>query len=194
MGFSLIELLTVIAIVAMMATFGSMALSNNQSTKVNVGGNLVVDMANRARQNSMAKGVMTALVMARDTASTDSNYRAFILLERASEESEWKPVTPWTYLPEGIAADPDHSTSFVAQTPNLVPPPNGAPNLNGIAPTSAQCSYQVYLPDGRLSVKGIATATDPMLHLIEKVKGSESPNYYKVTLNLLTGTPNVERQ
>ncbi|HSI84579.1 MAG TPA: prepilin-type N-terminal cleavage/methylation domain-containing protein [Candidatus Methylacidiphilales bacterium] len=195
-GFTLIELLSVIAIISVLATVGNSLLSggNRAAAKLTSAGNLIVDIANRARQNSMSKGVMTAVVMAKSLQATDSNYRSLALMEKASGDTEWKPLTPWIFLPAGITVDPVKSANFIHQRPLFTPVPDNLPRLGSGSPSATDCAYQVYLPDGRLSVNGISPVPDsPSLHLVEKVRGTGSANYYRVVLNLLTGMPRIER-
>ena len=199
-GFTLIELLAVLAIVGIMVSLGTAAFSSiNRSRGVENGGNLLVAMVNQARQNSISKGVLTALVMPKSVAGTEVNYGAFALAEKAPGDAEWKPLTPWGFLPDGIVADRGRSETFVDQTPSFTPPPTeNLPRLPGrgvsTKPGSADWAYQVFLPDGRLSINGLATtSTVPTLYLIEKAKGSTAKNYYKVEINLLTGNPHIER-
>lgn len=195
-GFSLVELLTVIGIISILSVFAAGEFAGGgSSTRVTNGGNLIVDLATQARQNSMAKGVMTALVMAKTVGTADSSYRSFALAEKGPGDTAWKPLTRWTTLPEGIAVDPIKSDSFITQKPALTPAPNNLPPLGGVSPNANDCAYQVFLSNGNLSVNGVSSSPllQPSLHLVEKIRGTDSKNYYKVSINLLTGTPATER-
>jgi prepilin-type N-terminal cleavage/methylation domain-containing protein len=196
-GFTLVELLTVVGIIGILITLCTGSLSSLGSAQLSTGGNMIVEITDLARQNSMSKRVLTALVMAKIVTESNSNddpsYRAFVLVEKAPEETQWKPLTGWKLLPAGIAVDPDKSALFISQTPTFLPTPN-LPPLRGASLDVASCAYQVFLPDGRLSVNGVtSTPKLPSLYLHEKQKGSNSKNYYKVTLNLLTGTARIDR-
>jgi len=194
-GFSLVELLTVIAIASVLAVFGAKALSQGgASGKISTGGNQIVDLINQARQNSMSKGVLTAVVMAKTVDATDANYRSFVLVEKGASDAAWKPLTRWTSLPTGVAADPIKSASFISQKPVFSPEPNNLPPLNGVMPTGGDCAYQVFLPGGNVSTNGVSSSVErPTLHLVEQVRGGEANNYYKIVVNLLTGTTTIER-
>ena len=189
-GFSLVELLIVIGIVGILGALGAGAFSGMGAGRVTEGGNLLSDMVNQARQNSQSKRVMTALVMATQAGNYDC--RAFVLMEKDAEATEWTPVTKWNFLPEGIVVDSEKSAVFINQTPHLtpevnVPPVAGAPLPNG------GYAYQVFLPDGRLSVIGIPNPQPPSLWVLEQVKGTNAQNYYDISLNIMTGVPKIER-
>ncbi len=190
-GFSLIELLFVIAIMSALTGVGVATFSGN-SARVSTGGNLVADLASQARQNSLSKGVMTALVMAKTTSTATSNYRAFALVEKVSGTSNWTPVTRWNHLPQGIAVDPSGSDNFINNTPQVLTPE--LPSIAGTQISAADCAFQVFLPDGRLSTKGITTTVSPTLRINEETKtGASGGNYYEIIINPLTGTFKVER-
>jgi len=194
-GFSLVELLTVIAIISVLAVYAATAFSQGgASGKISTGGNQIVDLINQARQNSMSKGVLTAIVMAKTVDAADANYRTFVLVEKGAGDTAWKPLTRWTSLPAGVAADPIKSDSFISQKPVFSPEPNNLPFLNGVMPTVGDCAYQVFLPGGNVSVNGVSPPVErPALHLVDQVRGGEAKNYYKIVVNLLTGTPKAER-
>lgn len=197
-AFSLIELLCVVAAVSVLATMVSMSLTNMGSSRLKSGGNLLVDLAYQARQNSMAGEEMTALVMAQNTGDPELDNRAFILLERGAGDAVWTPLTRWTILPEGIAADSVKSVRFTDadQMPDLTPKPGPLPNFRGKTVQPADCAYQVFLPRGGLSIFNISEPRNPSLHLVETGKEAANPgyaNYYEVTLDRLTGVPRVKR-
>lgn len=186
-GFSLIELLTVITIIGIMITFSALSIGSIGARRLSQGGNLVVDLANEARQNSMTKGVMTAFIVAKSSPSTNHKLRSFILMEKGPRQTEWKPVTKWELLPTGTVVD--GTASFIQQTPAIGL--SNLPKLNNVAMDPSSCAFQVFLPDGRLSVKGITSPEFPVLRVVEALK--PVGNYYDVELNILTGTPKVVR-
>jgi len=191
-AFSLVELLTVVAIIGLLGALSTGAFSALGSNRVTEGGNLLSDLINQARQNSQAKRVMTALVMVTQAPSGNYNYRTFVLMEKDEGATQWNPITKWNYLPDGIVVDQSKSTVFVSQTPLLNPSVN-VPPIAGMTLPSSDYAYQVFLPDGSLSVFGISNPQPPLLWVLEQTKGTNAQNYYGLSLNTLTGIPIIER-
>src|SRR3569623_1884486 len=95
-GFSLVELLMVMAIVSMLTalTVGSVkAIAGHALTSA---GNQFVDLAALARQNSVGKGVYSAVVI---KTLKNGAFSAYCVMELGREDDgtfgSWKPVTPW---------------------------------------------------------------------------------------------------
>lgn len=175
-GFSLIELLSVIAVISVMLTASLPAISSiSKSRHLSTAGNLVYDLSSQARQNAMTKNAMTALVMSKTTGS-------FVLMELLPGKSTWSPISRWYDLPEGIGVDESASGSFMTR-PGLAYP-LGNLTRGGSAISEADCVYQVFLPRGQLVQNG--ATTPPILQLVEKYAGGRS-NYYKVIINQFTG-------
>lgn len=194
-AFSLIEILGVVAIMScLMAMIVPAMQSISRAGNLNRAGNLVVDLGNQARQNSVSKGAMTALIMVNDSAHADWNYRLFMLAECLPGGQTWKAVTPWFPLPDGVVVDPSQS-SF--SSPSAATP-IGTLIRNGQNIADSQYVCQIYLPDGRLMVNG---GTAPNLRMVEGELNNGAlayarkggANYYDVTFNLFTGIPKVER-
>lgn len=194
-AFSLIELLCVVAILSILAALGAVSLVNSGSAKLNAAGNEVVDLINLARQSSMTTGEMIALVMAKDTGDADLNGRSFILLRRGADDEEWRPVTRWTVLPEGVAVESVASQTFTDNLPNVQPRPGPMPNLRGKEIHSTECAYQVFMPTGRLSILDIIYPSNPVLRIVQSEKYGNSPsdNYYEITLDRFSGLARVTR-
>ncbi|XHR30992.1 MAG: Tfp pilus assembly protein FimT/FimU [Chthoniobacteraceae bacterium] len=180
-GYSLVELLVVAAIISLMTGLGASSLTGNHSANLNTGGNLVVDLAIQARQNSITKNTMTALVM-------DTCGRHFILMEHT--DTDWTAITRWNVLPQNVKVDTTSSdSSFSTQKPAVTL--SNLPFCSGSNVSADTCSYQIFLPDGRLSVYGISTPMAPSLRLVEA--NTPGNNYYDISLNYLTGIAKVNR-
>ncbi len=61
------ELLVVMGVMAILASLSVAAFGGTKAMDLSNAGNLVVDLVNQARQNSISKNVMTALLLARDS-------------------------------------------------------------------------------------------------------------------------------
>lgn len=196
-AFSLAELLVVMALMTLLAGMIAPAMNLAKSRNLNIAGNHVADLVQQARQNSMAKNVMTALVFVNNSANPDWNGRLVVLLELSG--NTWKPVTRWMQLPAGVTVDFSESASFFASTPNIAPSPTLPPyERNTIA--IAQCGYQIFAPGGRLLTTGITNPTSPLLRLVEgsndgqQVVKQNSGNYYDIVINRFTGIPKIDRR
>ena len=191
-AFTLVELLAVIAMISVVLALIVPALGGGTSKNLTAGGNLVTDLASRAREEAISRNAMVALVLLNGSSRADWNNRLFILVERTAGVAAWSPVTAWTSLPTGVVVNGTESASFTGST-NI--PSVGTLNLPpyaGTAITASQCAYQVFLPGGGLSVSGITTPVPPRLRFAPVGSGG-ARDYYDLTLNLYTGIPKADR-
>jgi len=201
-AFSLVELLVVVAVMVLLTAAALPAFSGGRARQLATGGNQVVDLANQARQNSISKGVMTALVMV-SSVDPEWNYRLFTLVEMqtvANGGATWAQTTPWQMLPKGVLVDSQSSTSFINVVPTLSTS-IGSLKYAGKSIPQGSYAYQVFLPDGRLLSD--SSANPPTLRLIGAIINSATSqvtktdtsgvNYYEITLNQYTGIPKVDR-
>ncbi len=209
LGFSLLELLIITAIMAILALTALPAIVGMSSSgQLTSAGNLIVGLANQARQNAITDDTMTALVRVSSSSSQPQlNNRLFILMEltpaaSATGSPTWTPVSKWEILPPGTVVDP--SVMNQSPSPTLATP---LPSLNykGTAISSSDCAYQVFLPSGGLLSPVASVNTPPFLRLVtgamngsnitytgNKSAGIPS-NYYEVTINPYTGMLKVTR-
>jgi len=162
---------------------------------------MLVDLANQARQNSMSKGVMTALVMVLTSPNTQANGRLFILMDLEGQENAstlvWTPISKWYQLPDGLMVD--SARSSFAQSSYQPTLPQALANLTyqGAAIDPDDCVCQVFMAGGQLAVKGYNTLQSPNLRLTQEVNGTllggGTADYYDITFNLYTGTATVDR-
>lgn len=197
-AFSLVELLTVVAIIAVLMTVTAPGIGSIMKARnLNRGGNLVVDLTQQARQNAMTKNAMTALVLVNGSGNEKWNNRAFILMELLPGGTAWTAASRWYDLPEGVILDASESARFL-QSP-LLAVPIGSLSRAGTAISGSQYVYQVFLPEGQLSQSGVTNSQPPSLHLIEGVMSGASlvrmsqGNYYEVIINQFTGLTSVVR-
>lgn len=190
-GFSLIELLTVVALIGLLSALIAPAVSSiGKATSLVTAGNKLAAIVDQARQNSMAKNVMTALVM---TDQGAGNW-AVVLMEYNAEGTapQWKTITKWENLPAGVlvhAADSSFITTSAGALPFVAP----ALNYRG-KPVSSYAS-RIFLPNGGLSTP----ADSAQIKLVEGVvQGggvtyTRPANFYTIAIVGATGRTKIVR-
>ncbi len=110
-GFTLIELLTAICVIAVLMGLTASMLGNNKSGRLNVAGNRVVDLLHEARQNSLSKNSLTAVVVVTDPSFSDQ-YRLLALFQLVPRSdgsvptsSDWTQISKWETLEGGVILD-----------------------------------------------------------------------------------------
>jgi prepilin-type N-terminal cleavage/methylation domain-containing protein len=207
-GYSLIELLAVMAILSALASLTVGSLSPVRSNALTAGGNETADLLTYARQNSLSRHAFTAVVV---KSTGDDRFSAHCLFELKRDDdgnfSAWKMVTPWRSLPEGIRF---HTGSDFLQAANSVSGAQGqnlpgAVNFRG-SPANLASNVdfrtQIFQPDGTLIggkllrlriAEGAEDSTSGIIYTGAK-DGSNNPlNYYDIVILLETGQSKVER-
>lgn len=184
-GFSLVELLVVIAMIAILtATTGPALLSSQRSSKLTDAGNRLADMAALARQSALSRNVVTALVLVSGSGDASLDGRAATLLEMDVDRT-WKQAGGWVVLADGVKATD-------AAAGGALPAGAGLPALKvrGKAVDLSQCRAFVFYPDGRMD-------GDPQQPRRLSVKldaaGSSAINSYDLVFNIDTSTVRVVR-
>jgi prepilin-type N-terminal cleavage/methylation domain-containing protein len=206
-AFSLVELLVVMAIMAVLGSLVTMSFSGLMGgNRLVAGGNDLMNLANQARQEAISKNTMTALVLISSSGQPQWDRRVFRVIEltpadtAANTAAAWAPASAWHSLPDGISPDTQNDT-LAAFSANLnLPASLPAQNFKGTSISASQLEEIVFLPDGRLlstaSTTGNSFVTPPVLRLFNKAVASAAPatgNYYQITFNSLTGEPIVDR-
>jgi prepilin-type N-terminal cleavage/methylation domain-containing protein len=191
-GFSMVELLVVLAIGLILATLSFLSIGGVSGSRALVsGGNQVVDLVNEARQNSISKGTLTALIMVSSSGNSQLDNRAFILANLVSSGTTlaWTPISKWEILPQGVVV----STSLSSFTNPSTAPSNISSlfslQCQGTSIASTAVLYEVFFPDGHLLPN--SASTTPVIYLVLGVQ--PGGNYYEITLNPYTGIPKVDR-
>ena len=200
-GFSLIEL--VVAMAVMLCLMGALTPALNglgKSGSLNGGGELVANLLSSARQNSLSKNAMTALVMVTDP-DVDNQHRMFTMLELRTPRggalptsSDWKQIAKWEILANGIVVN-NWSESSTAVSPAL-------PSVHCGNRQISQFKSIIFMPDGSTYNDSPATfeliegffprgASTPLL--TGRSQNGEAVNYYKLTVLNSTGRVKIER-
>lgn len=175
-GFSLIELLTVVAVLAVLTGISTPALVGSwQGTTIANAGNQIADLTALARQTAMSKNVLAAVVFAQNVPGMEG--RALGLIEYGPER-KWKSAGGWTVLPEAVYATNNSVQSLPAAT--LTPDPQITFRGKPITPGSVL----VFYPDGRMHNQA---AGQPVKVRVVAARDANAPdtavNYYDIVFN-----------
>ena len=203
-AFTFIELFVVIAIMVSMMTLLIFSFASiGKSGALNGGGALVAGLANAARQNSLSKNAMTALVIVTDP-SIDSQNRMFTILELVPSSSghspssaDWTQISKWETLAPGIVVS--NWTTQTATSSTIAP---AFPNLSYGGKSIGQFKALVFMPDGSTYSDSPTTvelvegyfppgATTPLI--FSHSKNGTAADYYKLTILNATGRIKIDR-
>ena len=210
-GYSLIELLAVVAILSALAGLTMGSLSPVKANALTAGGNQIADLLASARQNSISHHSFTAVII---KSSGDKRYSAHCLFELARTDSgafaAWRMIAPWRSLPDGVKFDPGVLTgsaaNFIYSNGSDAPPapsslPGTVPFRGQAVNTADDVAYQVFAPDGTLTkgapirlrlVEAGEDTADGIIYTGQKIAGQPA-NYYDIVIVRETGQAKVER-
>lgn len=202
-AFSLVELLVVVAIMSVLMGLGVSSLNLWRAQALSSAGNRIADLVALARQNSVGKNTYTAIAI---KTQNESAYSAVCLLEYARSDDgspgQWKVLTPWSTLKDGVVFTPDASNTFLSSNGTL--PDNFPAQIpyRGQAANVSSMAVQVYQPDGTLSagqmlrlrlVEGVANASGNAVTLTHPAASGQPANYYDIVVVRDSGQVKVER-
>lgn len=160
-GFSLIELMVVMAIVALLASLTVVAFQGiGASRKITTAGNMIVDQFMLARQTALTKNakVRWQLVKVPDSRSGEAEAFRLIRLQLFNPRARsWESVGQAALLPVAITADPARSTLLQAGSIQNI----SDLTYDGQTERNAQASSVLFLENGRTSLNpnGVFTVT-----------------------------------
>jgi prepilin-type N-terminal cleavage/methylation domain-containing protein len=171
-AFSLLELLTVIAVLGAMAVIGMPALmSSTSGSKITHAGNTLADLASLARQKSASGNAMVAMVLV--NAQLESEKGQAVGIFEFGPERTWKQAGNWLRLPDGISVDMQSSPESIRKLVDA----NIA--LAGRPLGETDYSALVFYSDGRMCGNG---SMAPSIRARSTVSVS-SGNYYDLVFN-----------
>lgn len=206
-GFSLVELLSVMAIVALTASLAVPAISSlGKSSELSSGARMVSNMLTSARTEAITQRAVTRMAIATDwPGDADARYRKMsIWRQDPSATNSWQQIGPWMQLPQSVTFEPG--------SPNYVPGSVPANYLLGgtqntftasVRGATVTMKYAEFLPSG--AVRPLATGSEIWLTVASgKLDGqsllytvatsSGAPvNWAKISANTLTGRLRVSQ-
>ena len=175
-GFSLIELLVVVAIIGLMVTLLVPALGSIVSGRnLELGGSQVVDSLSLARQIAMSRGRRVVWEM---DAGTNGIYRIMEF-----KGGTWQPASRIQTLPENIRPDSSIANSTLFSDANTPCTNNFS---NSIASVSSVVSV-TFRPDGTTLLSPNAVNSLRLKH------AQTTNNWFIITVNGVTGKTQVYR-
>ncbi len=173
-AFSLIELLVCIALISTLMTLAIPSLTVGTAASVGTGGSRLVTALTLARQEAMAKNLITAFVVETNP-SRGSGKCAFAIFElpprsdgSMPSKEDWQQATRWQFLPTNIVID---QCSFVDSSVSTLP---AFPSFSvGGTPLSTY-KYLLFYSNG-----GVSGDTVSVIRLVEGSwpKGASKPVY-----------------
>lgn len=190
-GFSLIELLAALALMSLlMASIAPALVSSQRGSSLSHAGNRFADLITTARQTSLSRNVMTAVVLVTDTTDATLNGRVLGLLEMDGDHV-WRQAGGWIQLPEAVSARDvngaaPHNTLPAAA--DSVPPVLAS--LKG--DPSPGYSALVFYPDGRMRGNA-ANLRRISVRLSGESQSAVPKNYYDIVINAETAALRIQR-
>jgi len=156
-AFSLIELLSVVAIISVLGGLLATNLSSVLSSRASAGGvTLVSNLLHSARQQALSAGLPVAVVFA-GRSGPDSRQAVVLLKGTLTGGSlDWEAASPWNPLSNGVMVDPIERDDIAS----LYKQQEGRFDGSALAPFDgrqvADYFYLVYRPDGSIDAPEIS--------------------------------------
>ena len=188
-AFSLVELLSVIAIIAVLGGLLATNLSSLLSSRASAGGaTLVSNLLHSARQQALSAGLPVAVVFA-GRSGPDSRQAVVLLKGTLTGGSlNWEAASPWNPLSNGVMVDPIKRDDIAS----LYKQQEGSFDGSALAPFDgrqvADYFYLVYRPDGSIDSPEISPG------LVIRLQTKPDINDYVVVAQENTGRVKIVAQ
>lgn len=188
-GFSLIELLTVIAVLSILTAISTPSLlSSRRAGQLTQSGNLLADSAALGRQIALSRNVITALLVAK-TPTSDAPLIIVAALDR--ESNTWKPITTWSQLPDSIEIQDNTNDAVLRQAATDLA---STANVRHGGNTVTLDTSLVFYPDGHMESHDSGNNSPAQRRLTVVLKGGDPDvNYYGIEFNKNTSNSRVVR-
>ncbi|MCE0496490.1 MAG: prepilin-type N-terminal cleavage/methylation domain-containing protein [Methylacidiphilales bacterium] len=196
-GFTLIEMLIVIAIIAVLMSLGLPALLNSsRSSGLTDAGNELDNIAMLARQNAVSNNVQTALVLVtNDPYNSAMSGRAVSVWQMGSNQT-WTQTSRWMFLPNTTTAYDDPTAS----NKGFSTPTTFSVTLDGNTLPASDFSAFIFDPEGNMEGPSATTRDVPIVYSSPNTTTPASintvlalKNYYILVFNSDTGAVYVVR-
>lgn len=219
-GFSLIELLVVISLIATLSSLTAFSLKGNSgAVKLSTGGWQLASLIDSARETAILRQKPVAIVL---LASGDEvANRVFTVLgyvppASSGEAGQWKQISRWETLPQGVLADTGFDSSgnaliaFTSSGSVTLNTYTTLPSLTyqGLSYAAKdQYGYIIFMPDGSLYQDASGALPSPcVLRLVEGVRqgvetrhtgqkneDGNAANYFEIVFIQATGRTKIIR-
>jgi Tfp pilus assembly protein FimT len=205
-AFTLVELLVVLAVMLILLAVIVPAFNGiGKGTELNGAGNSVSNLIYLARQNSLAKNALTAVILP-GASGTDADFHAFALYEAVPHmdgtpvtTADWRPLGTWQTLPVSVIVEPDLCT-FTKSSSSMTP---AFPNFTYHAAPVTSYAYVVFLPNGeilgsvtpqvRLVTGYLPTGSGTVVYTNKNTATAAPADYYNISIISASGRVKVDR-
>lgn len=199
-GFSIIELLSVIAIVAILGTMVGIGTGSNTGRQLEAAGLKAANLLEFARQNSMTRDVMSAVVLVKGQTPQIGLFELGVRRDGlAVTSADWVQVGRWEPFPSGLVVDAE-TLRPGGETFTPGPP---QPRLKGQIVAPGDFSYAVFLPSGRLMnpapaslrlAPGLWDSASGTGSVTRLAPDGAPANFFKLTVIGATGRVKIDRR
>ena len=206
----MIELLSVLAIMSIIAGFVVSSLNFPNSVSLTADGDAISDTVALARQNSISQDAFTAIVV---QTSGPGSYTTYCLMQLKRDSSTgtftgstWQQFAAWRHLESGVVFDPSASVSgsanFFGTSGSLMGAPASLSYQGQPVDLTHSVIFQVFRPDGTMTmdqplrlrlVRGTWNSSMDAVFYRGSSTGSGPANYYDVLFLQSTGLTKIIR-
>ena len=166
-GFTLVEMLAVIAMMSIIMGFGIYIFGGMKSSAIGTGARQVYATLNLARQFAITQRTYVAVIIS-------ANYNGYAVM--TNNGTSWVNIGRWEYLP----AQTTFTNNFTPSGGGTVPPDTSSTGLPG-CPTAYR-GYIIFTPTGAARQQYGVVITD----------GKTTKNYAYITTDDLLGTIRIQ--